>query len=196
MLVGAGHPLVPALVARLGASCQTMAYAPPTSAPRAAALVLLPPPWPQEPADVVAVIDDLDVAYRWLHAWVPYVREQGSGVLLYVLDLDGIYGDEGRPLLAERDSALLAQARAMALELGRMGVRSNALALGPLAVAPPAATDPEAPPDARAANPLRRVGTWGEAAEVAAFLLSDAAVHLSGQLLVCAGGADVGRAPL
>lgn len=198
ILIGAAHPLAEPLSVTLRDGA-IVPYAAPSEPPRAEALVLLPDPWQRDPDDVSAVLDDLEVAYRWLHGWVPYVRDHGGGALLYVLDFDGIYGSADRPLLAERDSALLSQARSMALELGRMAVRANVLVLGPLTAVRPHRNDERrgtnAPDDGLAANPLCRVGTWDEAAAVGAFLLGAAAVHLSGQVLVCAGGADVGRAP-
>lgn len=188
--IGSPHPLAATLKALLP-QVETVAWAEPNATPSidigaAEALIFLPPIWSSEPALATAVLDDLDVLWSWLNPWVNATKERKRGALLYVTSLDGICGTADNVLLAERDSAMLAQARAMAMELGKYGIRSNCLALGPLATT--ASND-----ETLSKNPLKRVGTYNEAAKTAAFLLGDAAVHVTGQLLVCAGGADIGR---
>lgn len=190
MAIGNIHPLATALKALLP-QVEAVAWAEPSASPNvdigaAEALVFLPPVWASEPTQASAVVDDLEVLWSWLNPWVNATKERKRGALLYVTSLDGICGTADNVLLAERDSAMLAQARAMAMELGKYGIRSNCLALGPLATQ--ASND-----EALSKNPLKRVGTYDEAAKVAAFLLGEAAAHVTGQLLICAGGADVGR---
>lgn len=183
--IGEHHPLAAALKALLP-SAELLPWGDPGGDTGSFdGLVFMAPPWANEPADPKAVLIDLEVLWAWLHPWTGARRERG-GVLLYVTSLDGICGSADNVLLAERDSAMLAQARAMAMELGKFGIRSNCLALGPLG-------KPEDTNDLLSKNQLKRVGTWDEAAKTAAFLLGDASAHVTGQLLVCAGGADIGR---
>ncbi len=186
VVIGDQSPLA-AELSSLVPGTRTAPWADPQGPPEDTSLCLVAPHWATEPDAPEAVLDDLDVAWAWLNPWVPLARERGSGSILYVVSLDGICGTADNVLLAERDSAFLAQARAMAMELGRFGIRSNCLAVGPLQGT--AGVDDEQ----LAKNPMKRVGTWADAARSAAFLLGDASSHVSGQLLVCAGGADVGR---
>lgn len=130
----------------------------------------------------------LEVPYSWLHPWVELRKEQG-GIVLYNLTLAGVYGSTDL-LLCERDGALLSQARAMALELGRYGIRVNVLVFGPLI------HTPEEEQSVHTQNPLRRAGTWEEAARVVRFFLTPPARHITGEMLVIAGGAQLTRAPL
>lgn len=141
-----------------------------------------------EAEDPEVLLPLLEVPYSWLHLWVEQRKERG-GVVLYVLTLDGVFGCPDL-LLCERDSALLAQARAMALELGRYGIRVNTLVVGPLL------HTPEEETKAHRENPLRRCGSWREAAEVLKFFLSPGSAHITGEMLVVAGGAQLTRAPV
>jgi len=162
----------------------------PATVPDSDQLLFCPDSWNQELSSAAAITDSLFVPYAWLNAWVPLARDRGAGSVLYTASLDGVYGSGEKIYLAARDSALIAQTRSMAMELGRFGIRVNAVVLGPL-VEHEYGVDEEV--GQRAANPLRRKGTWADAARTAQFLLSDAAAHLTGQVLVCAGGAELGR---
>ena len=83
--------------------------------------------------------------------------------------------------------------RLAAVQYGRQGVRVNCICPG--AVDTPmtagAWNSPEAREGIRRAVPLQRVAEAEEIASVAAFLLSDAATHLTGQTIAVDGGATV-----
>jgi hypothetical protein len=138
-----------------------------------------------DPEDLIEI---LEVPYSFLHRWVELRKEKG-GVVLYGLTLEGVYGCPDL-LLCERDGALLAQARGMALELGRFGIRVNTLIFGPLV------HTPEEEKPLHRENPLRSLGTWGEAVKIVRLFLSPLMRHGTGESFVFAGGAQLTRAPI
>ena len=86
---------------------------------------------------------------------------------------------------------VLAMTRSLAVEWGGRGVRLNAIAPGPFPTA--GAWDRLVPrPDLaqvfEAKNPLKRVGEHGELANLAAFLLSDMAGYVNGEVVTIDGG--------
>ena len=86
---------------------------------------------------------------------------------------------------------VLAMPRSLAVEWGGRGVRLNAIAPGPF---PTAGAWERLVPRADLAkmfetkNPLRRVGQHGELANLAAFLLSDMAGYINGEVVTIDGG--------
>src|SRR5216684_3152859 len=78
--------------------------------------------------------------------------------------------------------------KAMAKELGRLGVRVNALALGFVETDMTAALPAENRAAALNLIPLGRFGTVEDVAPVAAFLLSDAAAYITGAVIQVDGG--------
>lgn len=86
--------------------------------------------------------------------------------------------------------------RVLAMEWGPEGVRVNGISPGPIAgtegmarLAPSAA----ATKAATDRIPLRRFGEIGEVAESAAFLCSDSAAYITGTILDCDGGSQLGN---
>jgi NAD(P)-dependent dehydrogenase (short-subunit alcohol dehydrogenase family) len=87
--------------------------------------------------------------------------------------------------------------RVLAMEWGRDGVRVNGISPGPIAgtegmarLAPTAAIESAI----TARIPLGRFGTIAEIADSAVFLCSDAASYISGAILDCDGGSQLGDA--
>jgi NAD(P)-dependent dehydrogenase (short-subunit alcohol dehydrogenase family) len=87
--------------------------------------------------------------------------------------------------------------RVLAMEWGPFGVRVNGISPGPIAgtegmarLAPTA----EAVAARTARIPLRRFGTVEEVAETAVFLCTEAAAYITGTILDCDGGSQLGDA--
>ena len=81
--------------------------------------------------------------------------------------------------------------KTLAMEWGPMGVRLNSIIPGPIAdtegMARLAPT-PEAMAKSAKGNPLQRLGTKDEVADLALFLSSDAAAYITGAIIPCDGG--------
>jgi NAD(P)-dependent dehydrogenase (short-subunit alcohol dehydrogenase family) len=95
---------------------------------------------------------------------------------------------------ATAKAALEGLTRAVAVDHGPDGIRANAIALGSISTAryeAYRATHPDVDEEIAALHPLGRVGTSGEVAEVAAFLLSNRAGFVNGVVLPVDGGRAV-----
>jgi 3-oxoacyl-[acyl-carrier protein] reductase len=116
-------------------------------------------------------------------------RLGAGGRIIAISSLNGRIASPGGSLYAASKAAVESLTRSWALELGPRGVTVNAVAPGwtesdMLDVALPA----EVRPQAIAQTALRRIGTPDDIADVVAFLASDAARWVTGQIIGADGG--------
>jgi NAD(P)-dependent dehydrogenase (short-subunit alcohol dehydrogenase family) len=137
--------------------------------------------------------------------WVPYVlmREvgkhmarRGQGSIINITSTAGtIWPLPGLAHYAAAKAALEAVTKVAAMELGRMGVRCNAIAPGFIETQHSGAVLTESlRTQVLNAIPLRRVGTPDEIGAMAVFLASDKASYITGQQFVVDGGSVSGGA--
>ena len=120
--------------------------------------------------------------------------------LLLMGSLQSVTGRAGRSVYTASKHAVAGLARSLALELGPLGIRVNALA--PTVLDTPflheayarAGVSVEAGlRDAARALPLGRIPTVDDVAETAFFLASRAAAAITGQVVMVDGGASAGK---
>jgi NAD(P)-dependent dehydrogenase (short-subunit alcohol dehydrogenase family) len=128
--------------------------------------------------------------YCTLEAGRRWIEEARPGVVLSILSTSTITGRAFTTPSAMAKAALLAMTRSLAVEWGPHHVRLVAIAPGPF---PTPGSAAQLLPGERAGQlearvPLGRVGRHDELAEMAAFMVSDAASYMTGEMIVLDGG--------
>ena len=115
------------------------------------------------------------------------MKQQAGGSIVNVTSYAGLRGREGQVPYSASKAGLIGLTLACAKELGRFGIRVNALA--PAAVTDMARQVPaERIDEALRGAPLGRVGSFEDVAEAALFLASDRSRSTTGQVLNADGG--------
>jgi NAD(P)-dependent dehydrogenase (short-subunit alcohol dehydrogenase family) len=117
----------------------------------------------------------------------------GGGAVCNITSIHGFSGAPEHSVYAGTKGAIIAQTRALAVELAHQGIRVNAIAPGWVTVenyykALPGFNEEDARKAAAEKVPLGRSGTKLEIAKLAAFLCSDDAAFIVGQTVVADGG--------
>jgi 3-oxoacyl-[acyl-carrier protein] reductase len=137
------------------------------------------------------VIDtNLDGAWAMMKAAMPVMMQQRSGAIVNVASLSGIHGVVGQTNYSAAKGALVAMTRSLAREVARTGIRVNCVAPGLVETDMIAEMDPEVRKEMVRQIPMRRVIRADEVAAGIAFLLSDDASGITGQVLCIDGGAS------
>lgn len=148
--------------------------------------------WKLAPEDWDAVLRvNLGGAWHLLRALLPHQRAAGGGSVVLVGSINGRRGKVGQSAYAASKAGLVGLAKTAARELGRFAVRVNVVAPGFVDTPMTAPLAPEWRAKALAESVLGRVATPDDVAAAAQFLLSDAARHVTGQVLAVDGGQDL-----
>jgi len=121
------------------------------------------------------------------HAVSVMVRQR-RGAILNIASISGVVGMAGQTNYSASKAGLIGFTKALAKEVGRRNITVNALALGLIETDMTAALPDEYKQKMLEQIPLGRYGTVEEVARVAAFLLSDDARYITGQVIQADGG--------
>ncbi|MET7997604.1 glucose 1-dehydrogenase [Amycolatopsis sp. NPDC005232] len=111
-----------------------------------------------------------------------------SGAIVVLASVVGQYGSAGQTVYAASKAAVANIARSAAKELGRSGIRVNAVAPGVIETDLTSGLSEDAKADNVAKTPLGRLGTAEDVAKAIRFLVSDDAAFITGQVLGIDGG--------
>jgi len=120
---------------------------------------------------VIAV--NLKSAFNFIHALVPVMMRQRGGSIINMASVVGVHGNAGQANYAASKAGLIALAKSIGQEMGRKGIRANAIAPGFIDTAMTQALPDEVRNEWINRIPLRRGGTVDDIANVATFLASD-----------------------
>jgi len=148
-------------------------------------------------ARVAGEIGGLDVHYGVKHA-ARVMKRQGSGVILNTTSTAGVRPGLGPHVYTAAKHAVVGLTQSVAPELGRYGIRVNAIAPGgtvtgmtAYVTTGDAANLEEAQTKVGRTAPLGRPGAVADVANAVLYLASDDAAYVSGAVLVVDGAAEV-----
>jgi 2-hydroxycyclohexanecarboxyl-CoA dehydrogenase len=129
------------------------------------------------------------------HAVLPGMQERRRGRIVNTASEAGRVGSSGSAIYSAAKAGVIGFTKAIAIENGRYGITSNAVAPGPIET-PLLMAAPDAMGDLGkrlvenmvGATNLRRLGQPDEVAAAIAFLASDDASYITGQVLGVSGG--------
>ena len=129
--------------------------------------------------------------FNFIHAVTPIMMHQKGGSIINMSSVVGVHGNAGQCNYAASKAGLIALAKSIGQEIGRRGVRANAIAPGFIDSAMTRALPEEIRKEWVKNIPLRRAGTVDDIANVATFLASDLSSYVTGQVIQVDGGMNM-----
>ncbi len=129
-------------------------------------------------------------AWSMTKAVLPLMMQQRRGAIVNVASLSGLHGVVGQTNYSAAKGALIAMTKSLSREVARSGIRVNCVAPGLVDTDMIAELEPEVKREMIRQIPMRRAIRADEVAAAIAFLLSDDASGITGQVLAIDGGAS------
>ena len=146
---------------------------------------------PEDDFDLVISVN-LKGVFNCTQAVAPIMIKQGGGVILNATSIVGLDGNFGQTNYVATKAGVIGMTKVWARELGRYGIRVNAVAPG-FTLTEMVRQMPERILDGmKNHTPLRRLGETRDIANAYLFLASDEASYISGAVLRVDGGIVVG----
>ncbi len=137
----------------------------------------------------VSVIDtNLTGAFVLASLCLPMMVKQKSGRIVNMSSVSGIYGNAGQANYSASKAGLIGLTKSLAKEMGGRGITVNAVAPGFIQTQMTDALPDKVKEAAIERIPLKRFGKPSDVAELVAFLASDEAAYITGQVIEVSGG--------
>lgn len=144
-------------------------------------------------ADFDAVIAvNLKGVFNCTQAVAPHMIRQGSGVIISASSVVGLDGNFGQTNYVASKAGVVGMTKVWARELGRYGIRANAIAPGFIATAMTEGMPETILNNMIKRTPLGRMGKPEDVANAYTWLASDEASFITGHVLRVDGGVVVG----
>jgi 3-oxoacyl-[acyl-carrier protein] reductase len=131
---------------------------------------------------------NLTSAFIGTRAAARHMIRRRDGAIVNMASYSGLEGNRGQANYSASKAGLVGLTKTTAKELAGKNVRANAVAPGFIATEMTEAMPQQAKDVALSLIPLKRMGQASDVARAAAFLASDAASYITGQVLSVDGG--------
>ena len=118
----------------------------------------------------------------------PMMKNESGGTILNVSSISGVVGMLGQTNYSASKAGMIGLTKALAKEVASRKITVNALALGLIETEMASEMNAEFREKILQQIPLGRLGNVQEVAEIACFMLSDAARYITGQVIQADGG--------
>tara|TARA_Y100000310_G_scaffold223865_1_gene225732 strand:+ start:828 stop:1571 length:744 start_codon:yes stop_codon:yes gene_type:complete len=148
--------------------------------------------WKMDEEDFDAVID-VNLKGPWLmcREVAPIMRSQNSGRIVNIASRSWL-GSAGQSNYSASKGGLVSMTRVLALELGKNNITVNAVAPGLIDTPMTRSLDPEVYNMLEKSIPCKKAGKPADIAHTVAFLSSDEASFINGQVIHVDGGKSIG----
>jgi len=136
-----------------------------------------------------AVVDtNLKGAFNMIRHLSATIMKRKAGRILNISSVAGLMGNPGQSNYASAKAGMIGLTKSIAKELGKRGVTCNAIAPGFIDTEMTEVLSDKVKENALQSIPLGRMGKAEEIAKLAAFLVSEDAAYITGQVIQIDGG--------
>lgn len=126
--------------------------------------------------------------YNVTRALIPVFMRARSGCIVNIASVSGVMGVPGQTNYAAAKAGMIGFTRALAKEVGKVGIRVNVVAPGYIETDMTAGLSEKQLANVLPLIPLGRLGKPEDVAQLTCYLLSEQAAYVTGQVFVVDGG--------